>query len=406
MILKEWRTSLQYSDFRVLSLASALHSVGFGMDNVVLGWLVFELTDSPVMVGLSAALRMVPLFLLGVFSGVLADSNDRRLHLWIVTFSGGLIMLCLGFILLVGLVNVWIVIGFTMLGGVTFAFLLTLRQAYTYDIVGSDNSLSGLSILQMATQIGGVFGAIFSGVLISEFGSGWLFIIIGGFYFGSVLVLMKTKESGDSAPQLKPINNNLKESFKIYVNLLRDYPVLLYLMILASAIEIFGFSHMSLIPVFAKDVLGLGAVGLGVLTGIRQVGGVFGLMSLAVLGNITFKGYLMFGIMIAFGLTQMSLYISENLYVAAIGIFLINGCAMAVDVLIKTLMQLNVPNEHRGSAMGSWVFSIGTGPIGHVGIGSVASRFGSSIAFLVNGTILSSIGLLTMGFVPFIRRLK
>ena len=406
MILKEWRTSLQYSDFRVLSLASALHSVGFGMDNVVLGWLVFELTDSPVMVGLSAALRMVPLFLLGVFSGVLADSNDRRLHLWIVTFSGGLIMLCLGFILLVGLVNVWLVIGFTMLGGVTFAFLLTLRQAYTYDIVGSDNSLSGLSILQMATQIGGVFGAIFSGVLISEFGSGWLFIIIGGFYFGSVLVLMKTKESGDSAPQLKPINNNLKESFKIYVNLLRDYPVLLYLMILASAIEIFGFSHMSLIPVFAKDVLGLGAVGLGVLTGIRQVGGVFGLMSLAVLGNITFKGYLMFGIMIAFGLTQMSLYISENLYVAAIGIFLINGCAMAVDVLIKTLMQLNVPNEHRGSAMGSWVFSIGTGPIGHVGIGSVASRFGSSIAFLVNGTILSSIGLLTMGFVPFIRRLK
>ena len=406
MILKEWRTSLQYSDFRVLSLASALHSVGFGMDNVVLGWLVFELTDSPVMVGLSAALRMVPLFLLGVFSGVLADSNDRRLHLWIVTFSGGLIMLCLGFILLIGLVNVWIVIGFTMLGGVTFAFLLTLRQAYTYDIVGPDNSLSGLSILQMATQIGGVFGAIFSGVLISEFGSGWLFIIIGGFYFGSVLVLMKTKESGDSAPQLKPINNNLKESFKIYVNLLRDYPVLLSLMILASAIEIFGFSHMSLIPVFAKDVLGLGAVGLGVLTGIRQVGGVFGLMSLAVLGNITFKGYLMFGIMIAFGLTQMSLYISENLYVAAIGIFLINGCAMAVDVLIKTLMQLNVPNEHRGSAMGSWVFSIGTGPIGHVGIGSVASRFGSSIAFLVNGTILSSIGLLTMGFVPFIRRLK
>ena len=406
MIPKGWRTSLQYSDFRVLSLASALHSVGFGMDNVVLGWLVFELTDSPFMVGLSAALRMVPLFLLGVFSGVLADSNDRRLHLWIVTFSGGLIMLCLGFILLAGLVNVWLVIGFTMLGGVTFAFLLTLRQAYTYDIVGPDNSLSGLSILQMATQIGGVFGAVFSGVLISEFGSGWLFIIIGGFYFGSVLVLMKTKGSGDSAPQIKPINNNLKESFKIYVNLLRDYPVLLSLMILASAIEIFGFSHMSLIPVFAKDVLGLGAVGLGVLTGIRQVGGVFGLMSLAVLGNITFKGYLMFGIMIAFGLTQMSLYISENLYVAAVGIFLINGCAMAVDVLIKTLMQLNVPNEHRGSAMGSWVFSIGTGPIGQVGIGSVASRFGSSIAFLVNGTILSSIGILTMGFVPFIRRLK
>ena len=406
MIPRGWISSLKFADFRVLSFATVFHSVGFGMDNVVLGWLVFELTDSPFMVGLASALRMIPLFVLGIFSGVLADSNDRRLYLKVATFGGGMTMILLGLILILGLLNVWFVIGLAMIGGITFAFLLTLRQAYTYDIVGPDNALSGLSILQMSSQVGGVVGALISGVLISAFGAGWLFVIIGFFYFGSVMILLSAKESGNSAPRAQRLNNTFVGNFKAYINLLRDYPVLLALMVLASATEIFGFSHMSLIPVFSKDVLGLGAVGLGVLTGIRQVGGMFGLTSLAILGDISYKGYLMFGIMIFFGLTQMGMYGTNNLYVAATVIFLINGCAMAVDVIFKTLMQLNVPNEQRGSAMGSWVFSIGTGPVGHVGIGSVAGRYGASLAFLVNGTILSSIGILTLVSTPFVRRLK
>ena len=223
---------------------------------------------------------------------------------------------------------------------ITFAFLLTLRQAYTYDIVGPDNALSGLSILQMSSQVGGVVGALISGVLISAFGAGWLFVIIGLFYFASVMILLGAKESGNSAPQSQRLNNTFVGNFKAYINLLRDYPALLALMVLASATEIFGFSHMSLIPVFSKDVIGLGAVGLGVLKGIRQVGGMFGLTSLAILGDISYKGYLMFGIMIFFGLTQMGMYGTNNLYVAATVIFLINGCAMAVEVIFKTLMQL------------------------------------------------------------------
>jgi hypothetical protein len=69
-------------------------------------------------------------------------------------------------------------------------------------------------------------------------------------------------------------------------------------------------------------------------------------------------------------------------------------------------MQLNVPNEYRGVAMGSWVFSIGTGPVGHVGIGAIAGQFGSAWAFLFNGVILSSIGFMTMIASPFLRKLK
>ena len=128
------------------------------MDNVALGWLVFELTSSPFMVGLAAALRMVPLFVLGVLSGAIADNVERRILLRFVTLAGGLVMVLLGALLISGFKSVWLVIFLATLAGSSFAFLLTLRQSYTYDIVGPENSLSGLSMLQIASTAGAILG--------------------------------------------------------------------------------------------------------------------------------------------------------------------------------------------------------------------------------------------------------
>ena len=111
MISSSWRETLLFSDFRILSYASLVHSFGNGMEHVVLGWLVFELTDSPFMVGLASALRMAPLFVLGIFSGLVADSNDRRSYMKASTFGGGVTMIILGILLITGIANVWVVIG-------------------------------------------------------------------------------------------------------------------------------------------------------------------------------------------------------------------------------------------------------------------------------------------------------
>lgn len=149
------------------------------MDNVALGWIVFEKTDSAFMVGLAAALRMVPLFLLGVFSGLIADKVERRIFLRIFTIVGGGLMALLGVLLIIGYDQVWIIIAIATITGATFAFVLTLRQAYTFDIVGASLSLNGLSMLQIASQTGGVFGALISGILISKLGAGPQFVVIG-----------------------------------------------------------------------------------------------------------------------------------------------------------------------------------------------------------------------------------
>ena len=113
----------------------------------------------------------------------------------------------------------------------------------------------------------------------------------------------------------------------------------------------------------------------------------------------------MFYIVVFFGVGQIFLSFSDNLYLFAIFLLFVNACAMSVDTLYKTLMQQNVPNEQRGRAMGSWVLSIGTAPIGHLGIGGIATAFGAPMAVLFNGVMLTAAGISTFICLPKIRKL-
>ena len=176
-------------------------------------------------------------------------------------------------------------------------------------------------------------------------------------------------------------------------------------MMLASITEVFGFTHMTLLPVFAKEVLGVGSVGLGFMTAVRQGGALIGLFFLANLRYFQSIGLLMFGITFVFGTGMMLFSLTTNLIIFLFILGVVNAFAMVVDTLYKTLMQENVEDEQRGRAMGSWVLSIGIAPAGHLGVGGLASVLGAPGALLINGAILSFVSLVTMTGLPKIRRL-
>ena len=121
---------------------------------------------------------------------------------------------------------------------------------------------------------------------------------------------------------------------------------------------------------------------------------------LASLGDFQRKGLLMFIISILFGFGQIAVYGLEGAVLYALMLFFLNACAMSVDTIYKTLMQLNVPNHQRGTAMGSWVLSIGTGPVGHLGVGFIATTYSAPMAMLINGIILASAGIGTCFALP------
>ena len=216
------------------------------------------------------------------------------------------------------------------------------------------------------------------------------------------MLLVIGRSARTAQPQREPVLQNLAG----YIRFLRQNRTLLVLMCLASITEVFGFTHMTLLPVFAKEVLGVGPVGLGYLTAVRQAGGLLGLALLANLKDYRRKGLLMFLIAGAFGVGLMAFSVSSALVYFIVVLAAVNACAMSVDTLYKTLMQTNVPDEQRGRAMGSWVLSIGVGPVGHLGVGGLATALGAQGALLVNGAVLAGVSVAAFIGLPRIRRLE
>ena len=306
-------------------------------------------------------------------------------------------------LLLRGLDNVWVVIVLVAVLGSTFAFILTVRQTYTYDIVGREYSLNGLALGAMAMQGGGIAGSLVSGAVIEAVGPGWQFMAASVCYLSSAVATLAISNPGRS---LRPTAVSVLKNLTGYIRLLRNYRLLLGLMVLTAATEVFGFTHMTLFPVFAKEVLQVGPTGLGVMTAGRQAGGLLGLWLLAALSSVRKKGLMMFATALGFGAGLMAFSATGDIY-SFLGVLLfVNACAMAADTLYKTMMQELVSDEERGRAMGSWVLSIGFAPVGHVGIGALAGAVGAPRALLINGAALATISVVAAIALPRIRRLE
>ena len=401
-----WARSFQHRDFRLLWASTLVHSVGMGMEQVALGWLVLEITGSPFMVGVSAAARMAPFFFLGVLSGAVADRVDRQTALRVITFSSSIVAGLMALLLLTRDLEempVWPVIALGGAMGAVWAFSQTMRQAYTYDIVGRELALNGLSMAGLSQMVGQMAGAIVAGVLIQWISVGAQYLFAGGTYMAAAAVLLAIRQVAQAdLTQREPVLQQLAG----YIRLLRENRTLLTLMCLTAVVEIFGFTHQSLLPVFAKEELAVGAIGLGIMSAVRRGGGVFGLVLLASLGDFKKKGVLMFVAATCFGLGQMAFSVSGGIVVFVIVLAFVNACATTVDTLHKTLMQNNVPDEQRGRAMGSWVLSIGVAPIGHLGVGAMAGALGAPGALLINGSILTFVGISAAIGLPRMRRLE
>ena len=398
-----WASSFRFRDFRLFWASTFFYSLGTGMEHVAVGWLVFDITGSAFIVGVAAAARMAPLFFLGILSGAMADWLERRLFLLFIALSGMAVAGIMAVVLLTGDPPIWAVVVLVAAGGCMLAFTLTTRNAYTYDIVGPEHALNGLSLNQMAMQAGGIGGAIISGALIELVGPGWQYLAVGASYLGSALVLLVI---GRSTRTAQPLREPVLQNLVGYLRFLRENRLIFILMCLTSITEVLGFTHMTLLPVFAKEVLHVGPAGLGYLTAVRQAGGLLGLALLANLRDYRRKGLLMFIIATGFGVGLMAFSVSAALVYFIIVLAAVNACAMAVDTLYKTLMQSNVPDEQRGRAMGSWVLSIGAAPVGHLGVGGLATALGAQGALLVNGAVLAGISLVAAIGLPKIRRLE
>lgn len=404
--LLRWYTGqvavLRYRDFRFLMGATFFNSFSYWVEQVALGWLVLSLTDSVLMVGIAYAARMVPFFFLGIPAGAVADRVNRRLFLRTLTAGIGVTWFLIAALIMTGKVEAWHLIGLALVAGCMRAFFATTYSALLYDIVGVRGAVTGMAWSSVVSHGAGILGAVLAGIITATVGGGGAYLAAGASFGASLVLVMFMRESGQAAPiNRESVGQNLRGALR----LVRTNRVLLGLSILTAASEAFGYSSSVILPTFARDVLHVGPQGLGLMVAVRSGAGILGPLALSMLTSPRGLGRLLLFTTLLFGASIVALGFVPNLLMALVVLSVLNAAGSAVDVLTKTLMQANVPNEERGRAMGAWVMAIGIGPAGQVQIGAVAAALSVALALTVNGAATLVIAVAVFAAMPRLRRL-
>jgi len=395
--------AFHHRNFCLLFLSTVTISIGNYMMMVAMGWLVLEMTDSPFSLGMVWAARSLPHLIWGMLAGAVADKIDRRrLLIWsfivlmIATFS-------IGFLISKGWVQLWHILLFTFLMGSIMTFDMTARQTFVVDIVGREDAMSAISMNVVAMRLMGVVGGA-AGLVIVAFGTEWCFyIMVLGYLLGIIALLCirgVVRIIGPEQQERQSIWGNLVEGLKI----IGRNQIVLTLMVMAMVCEILGFSYRVVLPIFARDILNIGAVGLGLFTTLQSVGGLIATLALASLGNYKHKGWLILGIFLSFGVFLVLFAQSPWYLVSLVFVGVVGAMAAGFDAMQHIMLQLNVAEEQRGRAMGIWQLSIGFGPIGHLMVGAIAGLLGAPLALSINGIAIMVTFFILLMFVPRLRR--
>ena len=368
---------------------------------VAQGWLVLELTNSPLSLGLVWATSQSPSLFLGVLAGAIADRIDRRKLLILAFVTRAVSALSLGILVAMGLVQLWHILLVAFINGLVMVFAIPAHQTFAVDIVGSEGAMNAISINAVGMRVMGVFGGAAAGLVIEFIGMDWPFYIMAISCVGGIVILLQIR-----GIERRAVSEH-QSMWSIYIEglkLIRKSQIIFSIMVITVICEILGFSYIVVLPVFARDVLMVGATGLGTFSTATAIGGLLGGLALASLGNYKYKGRLILGIFLTFGVFLILFSQSPWYPISLVLIAIVGAMAAGMDAMGHTILQLNVADEQRGRAMGVWMMSIGIGPVGSITVGIVASLLSAPLAVTINGTlIVITFGLLLL-FVPRLRR--
>lgn len=378
-------TPLRSAAFRRLWYSSLASSTAVAMERTVTAWLALETGGGAFAIGLTFAARMLPSLLLGLAAGTVADRSDRTHQLMAVAAAG--LVLTAAFSLLVGMggVHLWQVIGLSFATGCVQVFDTPARQALVLDIIPRETAARALALNALGTRISFALGAFGAGLLISSAGVARCYLLIAVAHGIVALLVAGLRVAQEHRTLVEP--PSFQQAFRTAIRLIFAVPAVRILIVAGLVCEVFAFSHLSALPLLAQDVLAAGAEGLGTLNAAASVGGALAVLLLALLPRRHNHQPLLGAVFLAYGLAILVLATMRDLVAAAVVMVVIGMCAAAFDVLQQTLIQLAVPTEQRGRAVGLWVLSIGSAPVGHLEMGLLITGLGVPLALLINGTL-------------------
>lgn len=382
-------SSLRHHNFRLFWFGQLISLVGTWMQSVAQSWLVLQLTNDPLALGIVAACQFVPVMIFGLFAGVLADAVPKRQALIATQAASMILAAALGLLVALGHVEVWHVYVLAAFLGVVNAIDMPVRQAFVVEMVGREDVANAVALNSAVFNGARIVGPAIAGLLIGTIGIAPCFFLNAVSYLAVIasLLAMRTRELRHAARaavqhSVSGVVDQLVEGLRYS----RRTPEVFIPVVVLGIVATAGLNFSVTIPVLAKDVLGGGPDTYGFLMAASGLGSLGSALAIAFGQRPTLR-LLVLGAG-AIGVSLILLGMSRSLLISLVLMLVLGWGVIAMAATTNTLIQLRVPDELRGRVMSVYttVFA-GSTPIGGLFAGTLAAVGGVSAALVVGGAL-------------------
>ena len=382
--------ALRHRNYRLFLVGQVVSTVGTWMQTVALPWLALELTHNGFLVGLVLAAQFLPVLVLSPFAGEIADRYRKRTVLLITQSSFVLPPLALFALTATGQSQYWEIILAALATGAINALDVPCRQAFQVEMVGKQDLLNAIALNSSVFNASAVIGPSIAGILIALVGVPICFLINSVSYLAAIaaLLLMRNLPAETRHRDEEPLRTRLARG-AAYA---RDEPVVGMLLIVVAVFSLFAMNRTTLMPLFADQVLHVGAHGFGFLLASMGLGSLIGALTLAFfpqLGANPRRQLWMAGIWIA-ALLEFSA--SRIFATSLVTLFVAGYCQISFIAAANSRIQTLTPDHLRGRVMALYAEAlIGVGPLGATQAGALATLFGAPWALAIGAVLAGAV---------------
>lgn len=378
--------ALRHRRFFLLWLGLMISIAGSQMQVWALLWHIRDLTSEPIALGGIGLARILPIIVFSLVGGALADSINRRQLIFITQSVMALVALALALLTLLGKITIWYIYLLTAIQAVAIAFDGPARQALVPNLVPARDLPNAFSLTSIAYQTGSIVGPALSGIVIAYGGLAYTYLF-NALSFGAVILALvlighveqeiRVTRPGQSVVSLPAIAEG--------VRFILDHPLILSTMILDFFATFFSSAN-TLMPIYARDILHVGAFQYGWLSSAQSIGAVIAALIISQMHEIKRQGPVFLIAVIVFGLATVAFGVARVFVLAMLFLILV-GAADSVSTIIRnTIRQLQTPDYIRGRMTSvNQIFFMGGPQLGEVEAGVVAQLFSTPFAIISGG---------------------
>jgi predicted MFS family arabinose efflux permease len=396
--------ALKHPNFRLWFIGQLVSLVGTWMQMTAQGYLVYDLTHSPAYLGYVGFAAGIPVFILTLYGGVVADRVPRRTLLIVTQTYMMLLAATLAFLVFSHLIQPWHIILLAFMSGIGNSFDAPARQSFVVELVGHDDMPNAIALNASMFTTANAVGPAVAGITYAVFGPAWCFTINGISFLAVILAL--------ALMRIKPIVYDTVRKSAVHamgeaLHFVRKKRAIILLLSTVCVVGMFGMSLASLMPVWAVDVLKGDVTTNGWLLSARGFGSLMGALTVAAFSARTMRGklwtagsLLLPGLMLIFSFMRI-----VPMSLAAMA--LVGWAFMTILNTSNALVQLWVTDALRGRVMGLYtLLFMGSMPIGTLVLGWLAEQVNAPFAVWVATGILAGFFLIIWFRFPEVRKLE